>query len=74
MIGSYEVEMPGGDLGVATTPRTGFGTVAANLSAEAINARRRLGENLASSYDGAQLPDGTRGFLDFRTRNTDHVT
>ena len=59
---------------MATTPGTGFGTVGANLSAEAINACRRLGENLASAYDGAQLPDGTRGFLDFRARNTDHVT
>ena len=74
MIGSYEVELTGGDLGVATTPGTGFGTVGAHFSVEAINACRRVGENLASAYDGAQLPEGTRGFLDFRTWNTDHVT
>jgi hypothetical protein len=56
MIGSYEVDMTGGDLGVATTPGTGFGIVGARFSAEAINACRRLGENLAAARRHSRLP------------------
>jgi hypothetical protein len=60
----------GGDLGVATTPGTGFGIVCANISTSAINACQQLGEELAAAYDGVPLPDGRPGRLDFTTRSS----
>jgi 23S rRNA A2030 N6-methylase RlmJ len=68
MIASHEKAAFGGDLGDATTPGTGFGVVCANVSREAINACRRLGEELARAYDGIPLPDGMSGHLDFTVR------
>src|SRR5205085_235839 len=65
MIGSQGGEAGRGDLGVATSPGTGFGVVCANISAEAVGACRQLGEELASVYEGIQLPDGSPGYLDF---------
>ncbi len=55
----------GGDLGVATTPGTGFGIVCANMSARALDACRELGESLACAYEGTALPCGLLGQLDF---------
>ena len=57
-----------GDLGVATTPGTGFGIVCANVSTPSIDACRALGEGLAAAYDGIPLPDGRPGRLEFTTR------
>jgi uncharacterized protein (DUF2237 family) len=57
-----------GDLGEATTPGTGFGIVCANVSAKAIDACRRLGEELSAAYDGVPLPEGAPGRLDFVSR------
>ncbi len=57
-----------GDLGVATTPGTGFGIVCANVSTPTIDACRALGEGLAAAYDGVPLPDGRPGRLEFTTR------
>lgn len=57
-----------GDFGVGSTPGTGCGIVCANLSQDAIHASQRLGEELAAAYDGAPLPNGTRGRLDFTFR------
>lgn len=68
MIGSHGDATFDGDLGVATTPGTGFGVVCANVSREAIDACERLGEALARVYDAIPLPDGTPGYLDFTTR------
>ena len=48
MIASHDKAAFGGDLGDATTPGTGFGVVCANVSTEAINACRRLGEELGA--------------------------
>jgi len=59
-----------GDLGVATTPGTGFGIVCANISAAAVDACRRLGDELAAAYDRVPLPDGRPGRLDFTTRSS----
>jgi hypothetical protein len=58
-----------GDLGDATTPGTGFGIVVANLSRRSIEACEALGAELGALYDGAPLPDGTPGRLDFTTRS-----
>jgi 23S rRNA A2030 N6-methylase RlmJ len=55
----------GGDLGVATTPGTGFGIVCANVSDTAVRACEDLGTALSACYEGAPLPDGTPGRLDF---------
>lgn len=57
-----------GDFGTGSTPGTGCGIVCANLSREATHACRRLGEELAAAYDGAPLPNGMRGRLDFTFR------
>lgn len=70
--GDVLVTTPGGEaapghLGTATTPGTGFGVVCANLSAAAVEGCRRLGEALATAYDGVPLPDGRPGCLDFAT-------
>jgi 23S rRNA A2030 N6-methylase RlmJ len=58
----------GGDLGLATTPGTGFGIVCANVSTPTIDACQALGEGLASAYHGVPLPDGRPGGLEFTTR------
>jgi 23S rRNA A2030 N6-methylase RlmJ len=57
-----------GDLGVATTPGTGFGIVCANLSPRSLAACEALGVETSASYDGVPLPDGTPGRLDFDAR------
>ena len=56
-----------GDFGAGTTPGTGCGIVCANLSREAIDACERLGEEMATAYEDARLPDGTNGQLNFRS-------
>lgn len=68
MMVSAEAGNPGGHFGTATTPGTGCGVVCANISQEATQAAQRLGEELATAYDGATLPNGTRGRLDFTVR------
>jgi hypothetical protein len=55
----------GGHLGRATTPGTGFGIVLANVSDASTERCHALGEALARAYDGAPLPDGRAGGLDF---------
>ena len=60
---------PDGDLGDATTPGTGFGIVTANVSTAAVAACAALGAALAAAYEGAPLPDGRPGRLDFTTRS-----
>jgi hypothetical protein len=59
-----------GDLGVATTPGTGFGIVTANISRPAVVACASLGAALAAMYADTPLPDGTVGRLDFITRTS----
>jgi hypothetical protein len=59
-----------GDLGIATTPGTGFGIVTANVSQSAIVACESLGPALAAMYANTPLPDGTVGRLDFITRTS----
>jgi 23S rRNA A2030 N6-methylase RlmJ len=54
-----------GDLGRATTPGTGFGIIAANLSPATLSACNDLGHALADAYAGATLPDGSQGSLVF---------
>lgn len=68
MVTAPGTDPAGGDLGVATTPGTGFGVVCANLSPAALNACQQLGEELATAYDRVPLPDGRPGQLDFTTR------
>jgi 23S rRNA A2030 N6-methylase RlmJ len=68
MIASHGIEASDGDLGIATTPGTGFGIVCANISATAVDACRELGEDLASAYEGIPMPDGSPGYLDFTVR------
>jgi 23S rRNA A2030 N6-methylase RlmJ len=54
-----------GHLGRATTPGTGFGIVLANVSQVSTDRCRALGAALVRAYDGAPLPDGRVGALDF---------
>ncbi len=54
-----------GDLGVATTPGTGFGIVCANISALGTAACGQLGEALALAYSQVTLPSGAPGSIDF---------
>lgn len=54
-----------GDLGVATTPGTGFGIVCANISAQATDACGHLGRALALAYSQVTLPNGDQGSIDF---------
>jgi 23S rRNA A2030 N6-methylase RlmJ len=54
-----------GNLGRATTPGTGFGIIAANLSEGTLSAAADLGHALADAYAGATLPDGGQGNLVF---------
>jgi hypothetical protein len=54
-----------GHLGRATTPGTGFGIVLANVSQASTDRCQALGAALARAYDGAPLPDGRAGALDF---------
>lgn len=61
---------PGGALGVATTPGTGFGVVVANVSSEAIERCAVVGEALAAGYRDSKLPDGTVGGLNFQQRSS----
>jgi 23S rRNA A2030 N6-methylase RlmJ len=54
-----------GDLGLATTPGTGFGVVLANLPPDVLTACTAVGGALAGAYTGVALPGGTRGSLVF---------
>jgi 23S rRNA A2030 N6-methylase RlmJ len=54
-----------GDLGLATTPGTGFGVVLANLAPDVLTACTAVGRALADAYTGVTLPGGTRGSLVF---------
>jgi hypothetical protein len=57
---------PGGHLGRATTPGTGFGVVCANLGRAARGRCEQLGHALADAYAGTTLPGGGAGALVFR--------
>lgn len=65
MVTGPGIDASGGDLGIATTPGTGFGIVCANLSPEAISACERLGHALESTYSKAMLPTGKEGGIKF---------
>jgi 23S rRNA A2030 N6-methylase RlmJ len=54
-----------GDLGLATTPGTGFGVVLANLPPDVLTACTAVGSALAGAYTDVALPGGTRGSLVF---------
>lgn len=54
-----------GALGRATTPGTGFGIVLANVSQASTDRCQALGAATARAYDGATLPHGRAGALDF---------
>ena len=54
-----------GDLGVATTPGTGFGVVCANISEQATGACGRLGQALELAFSRVTLPSGDQGSIDF---------
>lgn len=54
-----------GDLGLATTPGTGFGVVLANLPPDVFTACTAVGRALADAYTDVALPGGTRGSLLF---------
>ena len=56
-----------GDLGVATTPGTGFGVVCANLTERSVGDCAKLGEALAVAYLFRSLPDGAPSRLEFVT-------
>ena len=55
-----------GNLGRATTPGTGFGVVLANVSDASLDRCGAVGDAFARAYEGASLPDGSDGALDFR--------
>jgi 23S rRNA A2030 N6-methylase RlmJ len=57
-----------GDLGLATTPGTGFGVVLANLPPDVLTACAAVGGALARAYTGVTLPGGTRGNLVFTSQ------
>jgi len=57
-----------GDLGVGTTPGTGFGVVLANVGEQVIANCDRLGRDLIRTYDGKRLPNGQQGRLRFTRR------
>ena len=57
-----------GDLGVGTTPGTGFGVVLANVGEQVIANCDRLGQDLIRTYDGKRLPNGQQGRLRFTSR------
>ena len=57
-----------GDLGVGTTPGTGFGVVLANVGEQVIAHCDRLGRDLIRTYDGKRLPNGQQGRLRFTRR------
>ncbi len=54
-----------GDLGVGTTPGTGFGVVLANVGEQVIAKCDRLGRDLVRAYDGKRLPNGQQGRMRF---------
>lgn len=54
-----------GDLGKATTPGTGCGVVLGNVTHETVSASKRLGDGVASAYQGATLASGTPGGILF---------
>ena len=58
-----------GDLGIATTPGTGFGVILANVQAATADACTALGNALAEAYAGVVFTDGSRGSLNFTTRS-----
>lgn len=65
MITSAGADLSAGDLGVATSPGTGFGLVCTNVPAPALRRCDELGTALARAYDGRPLPDGQAGGLNF---------
>lgn len=65
MITGTGTDLAAGDLGVATTPGTGFGLVCANVAAPALLRCDALGSALARAYEGRPLPDGQAGGLGF---------
>jgi hypothetical protein len=70
MVTAPGAERVDGDLGVATTPGTGFGIVCANVSLNAIHACQQLGEELTAAYADVHLPDGRPGHLEFTTQTS----
>jgi 23S rRNA A2030 N6-methylase RlmJ len=54
-----------GNLGLASTPGTGFGVVLANVPPDVLAACTAVGAALASAYTDVTLPGGTRGGLVF---------
>ena len=54
-----------GDLGLATTPGTGFGVILANVQAGTAAACAALGNALSDAYADAIFPDGYPGNLAF---------
>jgi 23S rRNA A2030 N6-methylase RlmJ len=67
MITSDGADLSVGDLGVATSPGTGFGLVCANVPASALRRCEELGTALARAYDARPLPNGQAGGLNFAT-------
>jgi 23S rRNA A2030 N6-methylase RlmJ len=59
-----------GDLGLATTPGTGFGVILANLQASTAASCEALGEALSEAYANATLSDGSTGSLAFTIRTS----
>jgi hypothetical protein len=72
MVTAPGVDLHTGDLGVATSPGTGFGLVCANVSAAALDRCNQLGVALGHAYRGRPLPDGRAGDLDFETLSSGH--
>lgn len=68
MITRSGADLSAGDLGVATTPGTGFGLVCANVAAPALLRCDELGTALSRAYEGRPLPDGQPGGLSFESR------
>lgn len=58
-----------GDLGIATTPGTGFGVILANVHGGTADACTALGNALAEAYADVVFTDGSRGSLNFTTRS-----
>ena len=57
-----------GNLGVGTTPGTGFGVVLANVEKQVIANCDRLGRDLIRTYSDKRLPNGEQGRLVFTLR------
>ena len=73
MITRVGADLSVGDLGVATSPGTGFGLVCANVPTRALLRCTELGAALGRAYEGRPLPDGQPGDLSFSTMEHDGV-